>query len=289
MNIEEIKTVGVAGAGSMGAGIAQVAAQSGFQVKVVDVSEAVWARAQKTIAKSLERLLAKEKITGEQMKEALGRISFSTDPGTLKGVPFIFEAVFEDVGVKKDLFGKLDAICGDDVVYATNTSSIAITEMASLVKRPARFIGMHFFNPVPMMRLVEVIPAMQTEKATTDLVLAMAGKLGKTAITCKDTPGFVLNRLLIPYMLDAVRLLEAGVASAEDIDTAMKLGAGFPMGPFELMDFTGVEISYLVGEIFYGYTKEPRFAAPGLLRNMVKAGYLGRKTGRGFYDYSEKK
>jgi len=289
MNIEEIKTVGVAGAGSMGAGIIQVAAQSGFQVKVVDVSEAVWARAQKTIAKSLERMVSKEKITGEQMKEALGRISFSTDPGTLKGVPFIFEAVFEDVGVKKDLFGKLDAICGDDVVYASNTSSIAITEMASLVKRPARFIGMHFFNPVPMMRLVEVIPAMQTEKATTDLVLAMAGKLGKTAITCKDTPGFVLNRLLIPYMLDAVRLLEAGVASAEDIDTAMKLGAGFPMGPFELMDFTGVEISYLVGEIFYGYTKEPRFAAPGLLRNMVKAGYLGRKTGRGFYDYSEKK
>ena len=289
MNIEEIKTVGVAGAGSMGAGIIQVAAQSGFQVKVVDVSEAVWARAQKTIAKSLERMVSKEKITGEQMKEALGRISFSTDPGTLKGVPFIFEAVFEDVGVKKDLFGKLDAICGDDVVYASNTSSIAITEMASLVKRPARFIGMHFFNPVPMMRLVEVIPAMQTEKATTDLVLAMAGKLGKTAITCKDTPGFVLNRLLVPYMLDAVRLLEAGVASAEDIDTAMKLGAGFPMGPFELMDFTGVEISYLVGEIFYGYTKEPRFAAPGLLRNMVKAGYLGRKTGRGFYDYSEKK
>lgn len=289
MNIEEIKTVGVAGAGSMGAGIIQVAAQSGFQVKVVDVGEAAWARAQKAITKSLERLLGKEKITGEQMKEALGRISFSTDPGTLKDVPFIFEAVFEDIDVKKELFGKLDAICGDDVVYASNTSSIAITEMASLVKRPARFIGMHFFNPVPMMRLVEVIPAMQTEKATTDLALAMAGKLGKTAITCKDTPGFVLNRLLVPYMLDAVRLLEAGVASAEDIDTAMKLGAGFPMGPFELMDFTGVEISYLVGEIFYGYTKEPRFAAPGLLRNMVKAGYLGRKTGRGFYDYSEKK
>jgi 3-hydroxybutyryl-CoA dehydrogenase len=289
MNIEEIKTVGVAGAGSMGAGIAQVAAQSGFQVKVVDVSEAVWARAQKTIAKSLERLLAKEKITGEQMKEALGRISFSTDVGTLAGVPFIFEAVFEDIGVKKDLFGKLDAICSDDVVYASNTSSIAITEMASLVKRPARFIGMHFFNPVAMMRLVEVIPAMQTEKSVTDLALAMAVKLGKTPITCKDTPGFVVNRLLIPYMLDAVRLLEAGVASAEDIDTAMKLGAGMPMGPFELMDFTGVEISQLVGDIFYGYTKEARFASPGLLRNMVKAGYLGRKTGRGFYDYSEKK
>ena len=289
MKVEDIRTVGVLGAGSMGAGIAQVAAQSGFQVKVVDVGDAVWARAQKAIAKSLERMVNKEKITADQMKEALGRISFSTDAGTMKGVPFLFEAVFEDVDVKKELFGKLDAVCGDDAIYATNTSSISITEMASMVKRPARFVGMHFFNPVPMMALVEVIPAMQTERATTDLALAMAAKLGKTAITCKDTPGFVLNRLLIPYMIDAVRLLEAGVASAEDIDKAMKLGAGMPMGPFELMDFTGVEISYLVGEMFYKYTKEPRFAAPGLLRNMVKAGYLGRKTGRGFYDYSERK
>ncbi|MDA8122565.1 MAG: 3-hydroxyacyl-CoA dehydrogenase family protein [Deltaproteobacteria bacterium] len=289
MNIGNIGTVGIVGAGSMGAGIAQAAAQAGLKVKVVDVGDAAWARARKTIAKSLERMVAKEKITGEQMKEALELLSFSTDVGTLAGVPFVFEAVFEDIGVKKEIFGKLDAVCGDDTVYATNTSSIAITEMASLVKRPARFVGMHFFNPVPMMRLVEVIPAMQTEKAVTDLALAMAVKLGKTPITCKDTPGFVVNRLLIPYILDAVRLLEAGVASAEDIDTAMKLGAGMPMGPFELMDFTGVEISHLVGEIFYGYTKEARFASPGLLRNMVSAGYLGRKTGRGFYDYSEKK
>jgi 3-hydroxybutyryl-CoA dehydrogenase len=288
MKIDDIKTVGVVGAGSMGAGIAQAAAQSGLQVKVVDVGDAVWGRARKTIAKSLERLASKEKITEAQMKEALDAISFSTDVGTLAGVPFIFEAVFEDIGVKKELFAKLDAICGDDVVYASNTSSIAITEMASLVKRPARFVGMHFFNPVPMMRLVEVIPAMQTEKATVDLAVAMAAKLGKTPITCKDTPGFVVNRLLIPYMLDAVRLLESGVASAQDIDTAMKLGAGMPMGPFELMDFTGVEISHLVGEIFHGYTKEARFASPGLLRNMVSAGYLGRKTGKGFYEYPAK-
>lgn len=288
MKIEEIRTVGVVGAGSMGAGIIQVAAQSGFEVQAVDVGEAAWARAQKAIAKSLERLAAKEKITADQVKEALGRISFSTDPGTLKGVPFIFEAVFENIDVKKELFGKLDAVCGDDVVYASNTSSIAITEMAALVKRPSRFIGMHFFNPVPMMKLVEVIPAMQTDPSVVALALAMAGKLGKTAITCKDTPGFVVNRLLVPYMLDAARLLEEGVASAEDIDTAMKLGCGMPMGPFELMDFTGVEISYLVGEIFYGYTKESRFAPPGLLRNMVKAGYLGRKTGKGFYDYAGK-
>jgi 3-hydroxybutyryl-CoA dehydrogenase len=289
MKIEDIRKVGVVGAGSMGAGIAQVAAQSGFEVFMVDVSDAAWARAQKTITKSLERLASKEKITQEQAKEAFGRIRFSTDVGALKDVPFLFEAVFEDIGVKKELFGKLDAVCGDDVVYASNTSSIAITEMASLVKRPSLFVGMHFFNPVPMMRLVEVIPAMQTGKATVDLALAMAKRLDKTPITCKDTPGFVVNRLLVPYMLDAARLLEQGVASAEDIDTAMKLGAGMPMGPFELMDFTGVEISYLVGEIFYGYTKESRFAPPGLLRNMVKAGYLGRKTGKGFHDYSEKK
>jgi len=288
MKIEQIRTVGVAGAGSMGAGIAQVAAQAGFAVKVVDVSEGVWERARKGMTRSLERLVAKEKMTAEQMQEALGRISFSTDLSTLADVPFLFEAVFEDLAVKKELFGKLDALCGDGTVYATNTSSIAITEMASLVARPARFVGMHFFNPVPVMRLVEVIPAMQTDPATVELARAMAAKLGKTAITCKDTPGFVVNRLLVPYMLDAVRLLEAGVASAEDIDTAMKLGAGMPMGPFELMDFTGVEISYLVGEIFYRYTKESRFAPPGLIRNMVKAGRLGKKTGKGFYDYSGK-
>jgi len=288
MNIEEMKTVGVVGAGSMGTGISQVAAQAGFEVKAVDVDDAACARSAKAIAKVLSRLVEKEKITGEQKDQVLGRIRFSTDVATLAGVPFLFEAVFESVDVKKAIFAKLDAICGDGTVYATNTSSLSITEMASLVKRPAKFVGMHFFNPVPVMKLVEVIPALQTAQETTDLALAMAKKLGKTAITCKDTPGFVVNRLLVPYMLDAVRLLEAGVASAQDIDTAMKLGCGMPMGPFELMDYTGVEISYYVGEIFHNYTKEARFAPPGLLRNMVKAGYLGKKTGKGFYDYSAK-
>ncbi len=288
MQLEDIQIVGVAGTGSMGSGIIQVAAQCGFQVRAVDLSQASCDRALKTITQSLERMLAKEKITPEQMQAALGRITFSTDIATLAGVPFIFEAVFENASVKKELFEKLDAIAGEDTVYASNTSSIAITEMAALVKRPARFIGMHFFNPVPMMKLVEVIPALQTDPATTELALAMAKRLEKSPITCKDTPGFVLNRLLVPYMLDAVRLLEAGVASAEDIDTAMKLGAGMPMGPFELMDFTGVEIAQLVGDIFYDYTKEPRFTPPGLLRNMVKAGYLGRKTGKGFYLYPKK-
>lgn len=288
MNIEDIKTVGVAGTGSMGVGIMQVAAQAGFQVRAVDVSEAAWDRALKAITKSLERMLSKEKITEDQMKETLSRISFSTDIESLKDVPFIFEAVYENLDVKKDFYEKLDAIARKEVIYASNTSSLSITEMASLVKHPGQFIGMHFFNPVPMMKLVEVIPALQTEKVTIELALEMAKKLGKTAITCKDTPGFVLNRLLVPYMLDAVRLLEQGVASRDDIDTAMKLGAGMPMGPFELMDFTGVEISQLVGDIFFEATKEPRFAPPGLLRNMVKAGYLGRKTGKGFYEYPAK-
>jgi 3-hydroxybutyryl-CoA dehydrogenase len=289
MNIEEIKTIGVAGAGSMGAGIAQVAAQAGFQVKVVDVSEESWGRAKKTITTSLSRMLKKEKITEAQMEETLGRISFSTDVSSLADASFIIEAVFEDIEVKKELFGKLDAVCGDDVIYATNTSSIAITEMAALVKRPAKFVGMHFFNPVPMMKLIEIIPALQSEASTVDLAKEVATKMGKTFITCKDTPGFVVNRLFVPYILDAVRLLEEGVASAEDIDTAMKLGCNMPMGPLEFQDFAGVDIGYHVGNIFHEYMKEARFAPPGLLRNMIKAGYHGRKTGKGFYDYSEEK
>ena len=289
MNIEEIKVVGMAGAGSMGAGIAQIAAMAGLQVKVVDVSDAVWARAEKTIAKSLERIVKKGTITEDDMKAIQARISFSTDVATLADVPFIFEAVFEDVNVKKELFTRLDAVCGENTIYATNTSSIAITEMAAMVKHPHNFIGMHFFNPVPMMKLVEVIPALQTKEATKLLALEMAKKIGKTAITCKDTPGFVVNRLFVPYIIDAVRLLEEGVASAEDIDTAMKLGCNMPMGPLEFQDFAGVDIGYHVINIFHEYMKQERYAAPGLLRNMIKAGYVGRKAGRGFYDYSEEK
>ncbi len=289
MKLEDIKTVGMAGAGSMGAGIAQVAAMAGLQVKVVDMSDEVCGRARKTIVKSLERIVKKGTITEKEMEEILARISFSTDVASLAGVPFIFEAVFEDVNVKKELFAKLDAVCSDGTIYATNTSSISITEMAALVKNPANFVGMHFFNPVPMMKLVEVIPALQTAVAIKDLALEMAKKIGKTPITCKDTPGFVVNRLFVPYIIDAVRLLEEGVASAEDIDTAMKLGCNMPMGPLEFQDFAGVDIGYHVSNIFYEYMKQERFAPPGLLRNMIKAGYVGRKAGRGFYDYSEDK
>lgn len=285
MNLDDIRTVGMAGAGSMGAGIAQVAAMSGLQVKVVDTGEGACERAKKTIVKSLERIVKKGAMTEAQMEETLARISFSTDVASFKGVPFIFEAVFEDIAVKRELFAKLDAVCDEGTVYATNTSSISITEMAALVKNPANFVGMHFFNPVPVMKLVEVIPALQTAEATRDLALAMSKKLGKTSITCKDTPGFVVNRLFVPYIIDAVRLLEEGVASAEDIDTAMKLGCNMPMGPLEFQDFAGVDIGYHVTNIFHEYMKQERFAPPGLLRNMIKAGYLGRKAGRGFYDY----
>ncbi|HBA89682.1 MAG TPA: 3-hydroxybutyryl-CoA dehydrogenase [Geobacter sp.] len=288
MKFEDIKTVGVAGAGSMGSGIIQVAAQAGFQVRVFDLSEAMLQRAQKTITTSLDRFVKKGTLTEEQKGEVLGRISYSTDISTLSAAQYIIEAVFEDVAVKKELFKQLEPVLGADVIIASNTSSLSITEMASLVKCPENFVGMHFFNPVPMMKLVEVIPALQTRKETTELALEMGRKFGKSPITCKDTPGFVLNRLLVPYMMDAIRLLEDGVASAEDIDTAMKLGAGMPMGPLELQDFAGVDIGYYVGDIFFSYTKDARFAPPTLLRNMVKAGHVGRKAGRGFYDYSEK-
>ncbi len=289
MKIEDVKIVGVAGAGSMGSGIIQVAAQAGFQVRVFDVNEAMLQKAQKTIATSLDRFIKKGTLTEDQKGEITGRISYSTDVNTLSAAQYVIEAVFENVEVKKELFKKLEPVCGDDVIIASNTSSLSVTEMASLVRCPENFVGMHFFNPVPMMKLVEIIPALQTAQATTDVALEMGRKFGKTPITCKDTPGFVLNRLLVPYMMDAIRLLEDGVASAEDIDTAMKLGAGMPMGPLELQDFAGVEIGYYVGDIFFNYTKDARFAPPTLLRNMVKAGHVGRKAGRGFYDYSEEK
>lgn len=289
MTFEEIKTIGVVGCGSMGSGIIQVAAQAGYQVKVVDTTDAAWTRADKAIRTSLERMLKKDKITEQDMKDAVGRISFSTDVNTLSGAQFIIEAVFENLDVKKELYARLEPVCGADTIIATNTSSLSITEMGSLVKNPANFVGMHFFNPVPMMKLVEIIPAIQTDPATTAVARELGKAFGKSPITCKDTPGFVLNRLLVPYMMDAIRLLEDGVASAEDIDTAMKLGAGMPMGPLELQDFAGVDIGYYVGDIFFNYTKDARFAPPTLLRNMVKAGYVGRKAGRGFYDYSEAK
>lgn len=288
MGIENIKIIGVCGSGSMGAGIIQVAAQSGFNVKVLEANDAAIKRGKSIIEGSLNKLVDKGKLTKEDKETVLSKISFTTNHNDFTDVDFVIEAVFENIDVKKELFQKLDMVTKENVVYASNTSSLSITEMASFCKRPSKFIGMHFFNPVPVMKLVEVIPALQTDAETIELAKTLAAKFGKTSVLCKDTPGFIVNRLLVPMMLDAARLYEAGVASAEDIDNAMVLGTNMPMGPLKLMDFTGVEIAYYVGNIFYEYTKDPRFNPPDIMRKMVKAGWLGMKAGKGFYDYTKK-
>ncbi|MHB9149493.1 MAG: 3-hydroxyacyl-CoA dehydrogenase family protein [Thermoleophilia bacterium] len=288
MKAEDIKTIGVCGAGTMGAGIAQQASVSGYTVRVLDVDDAAWARGLAIITGGLDRMLAKEKITQADKDAILGRISYSTDASAFADVDYVIEAVFEDLEVKRELFAKLEGVCRPEVVFATNTSSISITEIAAASSRPDRVVGMHFFNPVPVMKLVEIIPALQTATGSVELATAVTKGLGKTAVPCKDTPGFVVNRVLIPMLIDAARVFESGVASAEDIDTAMKLGAGLPMGPLELMDFTGVDIAYHVGNVLFEYTKEQRFSPPTIMRKMVKAGHLGRKTGKGFYEYEQK-
>ena len=288
MKFEDIKKIGVCGAGSMGSGIIQICAAAGYDVQVLEVSEEAWLRGKKLIEKSLGRLLKKEKINKEQYDGILGRIKFSTDVSEFKDVDFVIEAVFENMDVKKETYNILDSVLRDDVIIGTNTSSICITELSSMTKRPDKFIGMHFFNPVPMMKLVEIIPAIQTSDETVEIATALSKKIGKEPVKCTDSPGFIVNRLLVPMFIEAARMVEEGVATVEDIDKAMKLGAGMPMGPCELMDFTGVEITYHVGNIFYEYTKNPYFNPPYLLRKMVNAGYLGMKAGKGFYDHNKK-
>jgi 3-hydroxybutyryl-CoA dehydrogenase len=288
MNAENIKTIGVCGAGTMGAGIVQLAAQSGFDVKVIDVQQAFLDRGMNIVSKSLGRLLSKEKISQTEHDEIMGRISMSTDPASLADSDFVIEAILEEVEAKKTLFDNLEKVCRPEVVFATNTSSISVTQLAALSGRPDKVVGMHFFNPVPVMKLVEVIPALQTDPAALDLTIELTKKLGKVPVPCKDTPSFIVNRILIPMIIDAARVYESGVATAEDIDTAMKLGANLPMGPLELADFVGIDIVYHIGNMLFEYSKEARFNPPDLMRNMVQAGYLGRKSGKGFYDYAEK-
>jgi 3-hydroxybutyryl-CoA dehydrogenase len=287
MKVDEVRVIGVCGAGSMGAGIAQLCAVAGYQVRVLDVNDAAWERGLKIITGGLDRMLAKDKITQQDKDDILGRIHFSTDAAVMAEADYVIEAVFEDLEVKRELLARLDAACREEVVFATNTSSISITEIAACCNRPAKVVGMHFFNPAPVMKLVEIIPGLQTEPASVELATELTKAIGKTPVVCQDTPGFIVNRILIPMLIDACRVLESGVASAEDIDTAMKLGAGLPMGPFELMDLTGVDIAYHVGNVFFDYYKDPRYAPPVLMRKMINAGHLGRKTGKGFYDYSE--
>lgn len=288
MKVDDVKTIGVCGAGTMGAGIVQLAAQSGFSVKVIDVADAFIERGLNIITKNLDRLVAKDKIQATERDAILGRIEMSTNAALMATADFVVEAILEEVEAKKALFLQLEDVCRPEVVFATNTSSISVTQLAAVSKRPDRVVGMHFFNPVPVMKLIEVIPALQTSSDVVELTTELAKKLGRTPVSCKDTPSFIVNRILIPMIIDAIRVYESGVATAADIDTAMKLGANLPMGPLELADFVGLDIVSHIGDMLFEYTKEARFSPPNLLRNMVQAGWLGRKTGKGFYDYEQR-
>ncbi len=282
-----IRRVGIVGCGLMGSGIAQVAAASGFETVVREVSAELVEKGIKGIEKNLNRLVEKGSITDAVKGEIRGRLEGTTSIDDLKNCDVIVEAIIEQLPAKRELFGALDAVCPPATIFASNTSSLTITEIATATKRPQRFVGLHFFNPVPVMKLVEVVRTIATEPAVYEEMVAFGEKLGKTAVRAHDSTGFIVNRLLVPYLLDAIRALEEGVGSIEDIDNSMKLGCGHPMGPLTLLDFVGLDTTYYISQIMFDEFKERRFAAPPLLKRMVLAGWNGRKSGRGFYDYSD--
>ncbi len=283
----EVKRVGVVGCGLMGAGIVQSAAQAGLKVTVREVDQALLDKGLARIRKFLDGAVAKSKLSREDADAALARIQGTTDLEALGESDLVIEAVTESIDLKREVFTVLDRACPETTVLASNTSSLSITEMAAMTGRPERFLGLHFFNPVPVMKLVEVVKTVRTSPDTVETGMAFARKLGKSPILVKDSPGFVVNLLLVPYLLDAVRALEKGVASIEDIDQGMKLGTGHPMGPFTLLDFVGLDTTYYIANIMFDEFKGPQYAAPTLLKRMVLAGYYGRKSGKGFYDYSQ--
>lgn len=284
----EIKKVGVLGCGLMGSGIAQVAATAGFTTIVREVSEDVIKKGFAGIEKSLAKFAEKGTITPAQQGEIRNRLSGTTSFNDLADCDIIIEAIVENLEVKRDTYHQLDEVCKPETIFASNTSSLSITEMmtATSAERQKRFIGMHFFNPVPLMKLVEVVRTILTDEAVYEAAVSFATSLGKTAVRAGDKTGFIVNRLLVPYMLDAIRALEEGVGSIVDIDNAMKLGCGYPMGPFTLGDFVGLDTTYYIAEIMFTEFREKRFAPPPLLKRMVLAGLYGRKSGRGFYDYT---
>jgi 3-hydroxybutyryl-CoA dehydrogenase len=282
-----MKTVGVVGCGLMGSGIAQVSAQAGLTTWVREVDKPALEKGLGRIRKFLEDGVAKGKLTAEARDETLGRIKGTTELQDLATCDLIIEAVVESLDAKRQVFSTLDKIVPAATVLASNTSSLSITEIAATASRPERVVGLHFFNPVPLMKLVEVIRALPTTDAAFEQAKGFVERLGKTAVVAKDTPGFVVNRLLVPYLLDAARIYESGVASKEDIDNGMKLGCGYPMGPLTLLDFVGLDTTLSIATIMFEEFKLPQYAAPPLLKRMVLAGYLGRKSGRGFYDYSK--
>lgn len=282
-----IRKVGVVGCGLMGSGIAQVSATAGFDVVVREVTDELFQRGFKRIQGSLDKFVEKGKISEADRDKAVGRIKGTTNLGDMKDCDLIIEAIIENFDEKTKIYKELDTMCGPDTIFASNTSSLPIGDMSAVTNRRDRFCGVHFFNPVPIMKLVEVVRSIDTSDRTYTAVKAFAEAVGKTVVTAKDTPGFVVNVLLVPYLLDAVRLLENGVASAEDIDNGMKLGCGHPMGPLTLLDFVGLDTTYYIAEIMFAEFKDSRYAAPPLLKRLVQAGYNGRKSGRGVYTYEK--
>ena len=281
-----IQKVGVIGCGLMGSGIAQVSAQAGFPTLVREVSANALEKGLGSIRKFLEGGVAKQKLTQADMDRTLANLKGTVELRDLADCDVVVEAATENLGLKKELLGALDGLCKSETIFASNTSSLSITEMSTFTRRPDRVIGLHFFNPVPLMKLVEVVKTIRTNPEVLQSANAWCMAIGKTAVNCGDSTGFVVNRLLVPYMLDAIRVFEQGLASRDDIDNAMKLGCGYPMGPLLLTDYVGLDTTYYISEIMFDEFKEARFSAPPLLKRMVIAGLHGRKTGRGFYDWS---
>jgi 3-hydroxybutyryl-CoA dehydrogenase len=281
----QIKNVGVVGCGLMGAGIAQVSSQSGYQVVVSEINDELLAKGLNAIGKQLAKAVEKGKLTEEEKGKVLGRLKGTTKLDDFSGCDLVVEAAVENMDIKKKVFAELERVCPPDTVLATNTSCLSITEISTATKRPDKVIGTHFFNPVPVMKLLEVVTTIVSSQETLNAVRKFGESLGKTVIVAKDTPAFVVNRILTPLMLEAIRVLESGLATREDIDNGMVLGCNHPMGPLTLADFVGLDTMFYITEAMYAETKDPKFAAPLLLKRMVTAGQLGRKTGKGFYDY----
>ena len=285
--MKEIRRVGVLGGGLMGSGIAQVSAMAGFDTVVREVSDALIEKSRTGIDKVLAKGIERGKVTPEQRDAADSKLSFTTELDRLAECDIIIEAVVEDLELKNAMWKDLNEVCPAETIFASNTSSLTIAAMAAACGRPGKMLGLHFFNPVPLMKLVEVVRTITTSDETVETVFAFARKLGKEPIRAKDNSGFVVNLLLIPYMLDAINALESNVASVEDIDKAMQLGAGHPMGPFTLLDFVGLDTTYKIAEIMFDEYREKRYAPPPLLKRMVILGMYGRKSGKGFYDYTQ--
>ena len=282
-----IQKVGVLGCGLMGSGIAQVSAAAGYPTVVKEVADEFLKKGLASIDKSLSRLAEKGSITPEKRSETLGRLKGTTKFEDLADCDIVIEAVTENLQIKRDTYSTLDKIVKPEAIFASNTSSLIITEMMTATKRVDRFIGLHFFNPVPLMKLVEVVGTITTSPSVLDEAMTFSASLGKVPIRTSDRTGFIVNRLLVPYMLDAIRALDEGVGKVEDIDKAMKLGCGYPMGPFTLLDFVGLDTTYYIANIMFDEFRETRFAPPPLLKRLVLAGHHGKKTGRGFYDHSD--